>query len=590
MKASNSDELDLGFGFADMPATCRDVPRPNFAPERSEAEWWRTAVIYEIYPRSFADANGDGIGDLLGVRRRLPYLADLGIDAIWLTPFYPSPLADGGYDISDYRDVDPRLGSLTDFDDLTSAAHTLGIKILVDIVPNHTSEEHPWFREAVAAGPHSEARRRYIFRDGTGPDGDEPPTDWRSHFGGSAWQRVPDGQWYCHLFAREQPDLNWDNPEVREYFLNTLRFWADRGVDGFRVDVAHGLAKDLTEPLRSQPNLDANLPSDGTDPLYDRTEVHHIYETWRQVFDQYDPPRMAVAETWTPTTSRNHLYGRPTELGQVFDFSLLKSTWNRDQLRSVIDDALTHNREAGGGLTWVLSSHDVPRHASRLAHGDDVDLDAWLLSGGTSPRADERLGLRRARAATLMMLALPGSAYLYQGEELGLPEVTDIPVHLLHDPIYQRTSGALKGRDGCRVPIPWTRSGPSFGFSTGPGWLRQPDDFASHSVEAQDHVPGSTLEMYRAALAIRRGSAALQSNQMTWVDTTAEVLAFSRGAGFYCVTNFAANPLPLPVGATVLVTSAAGAGGNKIPAETAVWIAADPNHVPGQGRPRPGRQ
>lgn len=581
MTAVNRSEPETGEDCVDATSTHWAVPRAENAPNPSESEWWRTAVVYEIYPRSFSDANGDGIGDLLGVRNRLPYLADLGVDAIWLTPFYPSPLADGGYDISDYRDVDPRLGSLADFDDLTATAHHLGIKIVIDIVPNHTSEEHPWFREALAAGPHSPARERYIFRDGTGPDGDEPPSDWRSHFGGSAWQRLPDGQWYCHLFAREQPDLNWDNLEVRQYFLDTLRFWADRGVDGFRVDVAHALAKDLSEPLRSQPNLDADLPYDGTDPLYDRTEVHQIYETWRRVFDQYDPPRMAVAETWTPTSSRNHLYGRPSELGQVFDFALLKSTWNRDQLVSVIKDALAHNREAGGGLTWVLSSHDVPRHASRLALGDEVDLDAWLLSGGRSPHVNEHLGLRRARAATLMMLALPGSAYLYQGEELGLPEVTDIPVHLLHDPIYQRTSGALKGRDGCRVPIPWTRSGPSFGFGAGSGWLSQPDGFASYAVEAQSGVPGSTLEMYRTALALRHGNAALQGQQMTWLDTTPPVLAFSRGANFHCVTNFASRSLVLPRGVTVLAMSGPIEGQHEVPSDTTAWIAADASHLSG---------
>ncbi len=306
----------------------------NFA-EPVDPDWWRTAVVYQIYPRSFADSNGDGIGDLAGVRDRLGYLADLGIDAIWLTPFYPSPLADGGYDISDYRDVDHRLGTLTDFDELTRDAHSRGIKVIVDIVPNHTSDRHPWFQQALGTGPGSPARDRYIFRDGTGPHGQEPPADWRSHFGGSAWERLPDGQWYLHLFAREQPDLNWDNQDVRADFIHTLRFWADRGVDGFRVDVAHSLAKDLSHPLRSQPHLDQRLPMDGTDPLYDRDEVHDIYRQWREIFNEYDPPRMAVAETWHPTSTRTYLYARPDELGQVFDFSLLKSHWDRDQFQRV---------------------------------------------------------------------------------------------------------------------------------------------------------------------------------------------------------------------------------------------------------------
>ena len=437
-------------------------------------EWWRTAVVYQVYPRSFADADGDGIGDLPGLTARLPYLADLGVDALWLTPFYPSPLADGGYDIADYRDVDPRLGTLDDADTLIAAAHAADIRILIDIVPNHTSDRHPWFREALAAAPGSAARDRYHFRRGRGEDGSEPPSDWVSHFGGSAWERLPDGQWYLHLFAREQPDLNWDNADVRAYFEGTLRFWADRGVDGFRIDVAHALVKDMTEPLRSQTTLDAALPRDGSDPLYDREGLHEIYRSWRRVFDEYDPPRMAVAETWTPTSFRNYLYARPDELGQVFDFALSKAPWDHDTVAAVVRTSLADQFEyagADGGLTWVLSSHDVPRHASRLALPPGVDPMAWLVSDGTDPVIDGAAGLRRATAATLLMLALPGSAYLYQGEELGLFEVADLPADALQDPIWERTGHTMKGRDGCRVPLPWTRSGPSFGFGAGPGWL-----------------------------------------------------------------------------------------------------------------------
>src|SRR3712207_3473147 len=281
------------------------------------ADWWRQACVYQIYPRSFADSNGDGIGDLPGVTSRIGYLADLGVDAIWLSPFYPSALADGGYDVDDYRDVAPELGTLADFDALVAAAHARNIKVIVDIVPNHTSDRHSWFVEALASPPGSAARARYIFRDGTGPDGSQPPSDWISHFGGPAWTRLPDGQWYCHLFAPEQPDLNWDNPEVREDFKTTLRFWADRGVDGYRVDVAHALAKDLSEPLRSKPVLeDTTMPLDGSDPLFDRDEVHQIYAEWREVFDSYDPPRTAVAEAFAPS-ERRALYARPTELGQA---------------------------------------------------------------------------------------------------------------------------------------------------------------------------------------------------------------------------------------------------------------------------------
>ncbi|GAB3547865.1 glycoside hydrolase family 13 protein [Arthrobacter tumbae] len=541
-------------------------------PNNDTANWWKNAVIYQVYPRSFADSNADGIGDLAGVTSRLEYLADLGIDAIWLSPFYPSPLADGGYDISNYRDVDPRLGTLEDFDQLTRAAHALGIRIIVDIVPNHTSEEHPWFQQALNAGPGSPERDRYIFHDGKGANGEEPPADWQSHFGGSAWERTNDGQWYCHLFAKEQPDLNWGNQEVRQYFLDTLRFWSDRGVDGFRVDVAHSLAKDLSEPLRSQPYLDTRIPVDGTDPLYDRDEVHAIYETWRQVFNEYDPPRMAVAETWHPTSKRTYLYARPTELGQVFDFSLLKASWGAADFRAVIQRSLDDHHGVGGGLTWVLSNHDVPRHASRYALPDDIHPDQWLISNGTSPIVDQNLGLRRARAATLMMLALPGSAYLYQGEELGLPEVPDLPEHALQDPVWFRTGGKLKGRDGCRVPLPWTIAGPSCGFGAGTAWLPQPSEFGKYSVEAQQGVDGSTLEMYREALRRRREIPALASADFAWSDDLPTgIIGFNRGDGFRCLMNAGSESHPLPSGAKVLSASIPVTS-EGIPADSTVWL------------------
>lgn len=538
-----------------------------------DPDWWRTAVVYQIYPRSFADSNGDGIGDLAGVRSRLGYLANLGIDAIWLTPFYPSPLADGGYDISNYRDVDTRLGTLADFDDLTNDAHTRGIKVIIDIVPNHTSDQHPWFQLALAAGPGSPERDRYIFRDGTGPDGQEPPSDWCSHFGGSAWQRVPDGQWYLHLFAREQPDLNWENPGVKKDFIDTLRFWADRGVDGFRIDVAHSLAKDLSHPLRSQPHLDQQLPMDGTDPLYDRDEVHAIYRDWRKVFNDYDPPRMAVAETWHPTSTRTYLYARQDELGQVFDFSLLKSHWDRDQYQQVIQRSIDDHRAAGGGLTWVLSSHDIPRHASRLALPIDVQPEAWLVTNGTAPVIDPDRAVRRARAATLMMLALPGSSYLFQGEELGLLEVADLPVEALRDPVWERTGHTLKGRDGCRVPLPWTTGGSSFGFGDNGSWLPQPAWFGSVSVQAQDGAWDSTLQMYRDALQLRRKLQAPDS-EVLWATTTdLDVLDFTRSNGWRSITNFSATPKDLgPQPGKVIFASQPVTDHRVLPAETTVWL------------------
>jgi alpha-glucosidase len=532
--------------------------------------WWRTAVVYEVYVRSFADSNGDGIGDLEGLLGRLPYLVDLGVDALWLSPFYPSPLADGGYDVADYRDVDPRLGTLETFDSFVGAAHRAGIKVIIDIVANHTSEQHRWFREALAAAPGSPARDRYIFRDGVGTGGMEPPSDWRSHFGGPAWERVGDGQWYCHLFTREQPDLNWANAEVREYFVGTLRFWADRGVDGFRVDVAHTLAKDLTEPLRSQPSLDLQLPLDGSDPLYDRDDVHTIYEQWRQVFDEYTPPRMAVAETWHPTSPRTYRYARPTELGQVFDFSLSKCAWDRDDVAAAVRRTLEHHRTGGSGLTWVLSSHDTIRHASRFGLRADVDVDAWLLTDGTQPPLDPFVGRRRARSATLMMLALPGSPYLFQGEELGLLEVADLPIDALKDPTWERSGGTRKGRDGCRVPLPWTPQRPSFGFGAGGSWLPQPTSFVGDCVEAQLAGTDSSLSMYRRAIAVRR-RLGVDDDDVEWRSgEDREILHFRRSNGWECVVNFSATAKPLPTG--VVVLSSEPVAGNMLPGEAAVWI------------------
>jgi len=533
-----------------------------------DANWWRQATVYQIYPRSFADSNGDGIGDLPGVTSRIGYLADLGVDAIWLSPFYPSALADGGYDVDDYRNVAPELGTLDDFDALVAAAHAAGIRVVVDIVPNHTSDRHPWFVEALAAAPGSAARDRYIFRDGTGPDGSLPPSDWPSHFGGPAWTRLPDGQWYCHLFARQQPDLNWDNPEVREDFKTTLRFWADRGVDGYRVDVAHALAKDLSEPLRSKPSLYDSLGTDGNDPLFDRDEVHEIYAEWRQVFNSYDPPRTAVAEAFA-RSERRALYARPTGLGQAFNFDLLRSDFDADQFREVITFCLAEAARVGSSSTWVLSNHDVVRHPSRYALPPGVDLDDWLMSDGALPLPDEVAGLRRARAATLLMLALPGSSYLYQGEELGLHEVSDLPASALRDPIWQRTLNTKKGRDGCRVPLPWTDEGDSYGFGSGPSWLPQPAGFSRQAVSAQLGNPESTLEMYREALRVRRQ---LQgAEELEWLPTDRpEVLHFVRPGGWHCVTNFGTESVPVP--ARVVRVSSVALTPGRLPGESTVWL------------------
>ncbi|MFF1406439.1 glycoside hydrolase family 13 protein [Streptomyces sp. NPDC058294] len=539
-------------------------------------DWWRQAVIYQVYPRSFADADGDGLGDLRGITERLNHLATLGVDALWLSPFYPSELADGGYDVADHRDVDPRLGTLDDFDALVTEAHRLGLKVVVDIVPNHTSDRHPWFQEALRAAPGSAARDRYIFRAGRGAHGELPPTDWQSLFGGSAWRRVPDGEWYLHLFAPEQPDLNWDNDEVRADFRTTLRFWSDRGVDGFRVDVAHGLAKDLTEPLRDVGHVGASgeeallMVPPGSHPYWDRDEVHDIYRDWRKVFDAYSPPRTAVAEAWVPGT-RRALYARPDELGQAFNFEYLGAPWDAEELRDVITASLATARAVGASATWVLSNHDVVRHASRLVLPPGTDPAAWLLSGGSAPAVDPAAGLVRARAATLLMLALPGSAYLYQGEELGLPEVADLPTEVLQDPIWEQTGHVRKGRDGCRVPLPWTTTGPSYGFGPGAAWLPQPESFAAYAVEAQAGTEGSTLELYRTALRLRRKL--LEGETLTWTpEAPAGVLDFTRGDAWRCVTNLGAGPVPLPPG-EVLLSSAPLPVGGGLPPDTTVWLA-----------------
>ena len=544
-----------------------------------DPDWWRQAVVYQVYPRSFADADGDGLGDLQGITQRLGHLAALGVDALWLSPFYPSELADGGYDVADYRDVDPRLGTLDDFDAMVAEAHRLGLKVMVDIVPNHTSRLHSWFQEALAAAPGSAARDRYVFRDGRGEDGQLPPTDWPSVFGGSAWEQLPDGQWYLHLFTPEQPDLNWDNEEVREDFRTTLRFWSDRGVDGFRVDVAHALAKDLAEPLRDVGPIAANsedvldsIPP-GSHPYYDRDEVHAIYRDWRHaVLDTYTPPRMAVAEAWVPA-ARRALYARPDELGQAFNFEYLEAGWHAEQLREVITGSLVTARAAGASATWVLSNHDVVRHASRLMLPPGTDPNTWLLSNGHTPPVDTAAGLRRARAATLLMLALPGSSYVYQGEELGLPEVADLPVEVLQDPIWEQQGHTHKGRDGCRVPIPWTRTGPSYGFGAGPAWLPQPASFASYAVEAQDGTEGSTLELYRTALRLRRKL--LAGEELTWApDSPPGVLHFARSDGWRCVTNLSDVPVALPPG-EVLLSSEPAAGDGQLgllAPDTTVWL------------------
>ncbi|MFF7361497.1 alpha-amylase family glycosyl hydrolase [Streptomyces sp. NPDC008125] len=562
----------------------------SFPSSPRDADWWRQAVIYQIYPRSFADSDGDGLGDIPGVTSRLDYLADLGVDAVWLSPFYPSQLADGGYDVADYRDVDPRLGTLDDFDEMVATARRLGLRIMVDIVPNHSSDQHVWFQEALRAAPGSAARERYVFRDGRGDDGELPPTDWPSSFGGPAWTRVADGQWYLHLYAPQQPDFNWDNPEVREDFHDTLRFWSDRGVAGFRVDVAHGLAKDLRAPLRDlgdqqsyQPDA---LPVDGSHPLWDRDAVHEIYRGWRQVFNAYDPPRFAVAEAWVGT-SRRMAYASADGLGQAFNFDFLGARLDAGEMRATIDTALADARHAGATSTWVLSNHDVVRHVSRYALPGDHrkrDIEAWLLTDGREPAPDLAAGERKARAAALLMLALPGSAYVYQGEELGLPEVADLDRADLQDPMWVRSGGRVKGRDGCRVPLPWTTEGTSFGFGSGGSWLPQPSGWGRYAAEAQSGDAGSFLQLYREALRLRRTLVADETLAWTGPQEPAHqgLLHFERAGGWQTVSNLSDEPGRLPRGEVLLAS--APLTDDTLPPWTTVWLRTGTASVSRSGR------
>jgi len=522
-------------------------------------EWWRDAVVYEVYVRSFADSDGDGIGDLPGVISRLPYLRDLGVDAIWLTPFFTSPQHDHGYDVADYRDVDPLFGQLADADALVARAHELGLRVIIDLVPNHTSVQHPWFRAALAAGPGSPERARYLFRDGLDGAQDAPPNNWVSVFGGPAWTQVDDGQWYLHLFDRSQPDLDWRNLEVGDMFEDVLTFWLDRGADGFRVDVAHGLFKEAG--LRDQAIVGGVEPASGPlvpdvpmvertaldEPMWDQPEVHDVYRRWHDVLARYAGDRILVAEAWTEQPESMARYIRPDEMSQAFNFAWLLAPWSATAFTDVIAATLAATGSVDASPTWVLSNHDVDRHVSRYG-------------GGT-------VGLARARAATLTMLALPGSSYLYQGEELGLEQV-DVAPEDRQDPSWFRTG--VPGRDGCRVPMPWSGTAAPFGFGPGPGrpWIPQPPSWASLTVEAQANDPDSTLSFYRAALMARRSFATTAGDSVEMLDLGDDSVAFRRGSVTVAL-NCGDSAVDLPAGEVLL---ASGVIADGLPPDTAVWL------------------
>ena len=546
----------------------------------SVSEWWRSAVIYQVYIRSFADSDGDGLGDINGIRSRLPHLVDLGVDAIWINPWYPSPMADAGYDVSNYRDVEPRFGTLAEAKSLIDEAHALGLRVVLDIVPNHTSNHHPWFVEALAAEQDSAARGRYLFAEGQGEAGEHEPNDWRSAFGGPAWTRVMQsdgtpGQWYLHLFAPEQPDLNWNNTEVRAEFESILRFWFDRGVDGFRIDVAHSLTKQDGFPDVGQRPV---VSADGEwrdHPHWDRDDVHDVYRSWRAVADSYSPPRVFVAEAWVEQPHRLARYLRPDELHTAFNFDYLRAPWLAAPLQATIDATLVQHAAVGAPPTWVLSNHDVARHPSRYARVQTSN-PPFTLDGLLGHPGDFELGLKRARAAALLTLALPGSAYIYQGEELGLAEVEDLAESVLQDPTWKRSGHTLRGRDGCRVPIPWSGAQSPFGFSpphaSSPPWLPQPVSWGAVSAEVLGTEPDSMLALYRAALLIRRTHPGLGDGPLRWIDMAPGALAFERGQGFVCVVNLSAAPVVVPADTLITLASGPLTVNGDIPPDVALWV------------------
>lgn len=539
------------------------------AQPETDATWWRGAVIYQVYPRSFADGNGDGTGDIAGLRSRLPYLRDLGVDAIWVTPWYVSPLADGGYDVADYRAIDPAFGTLEEAEALIGEALALGIRTIIDIVPNHVSDQHAWFQAALAAGPGSPERERFWFHPGKGEDGGQIPTHWVSDFQGETWTRTtgPDGEpgeWYLHLFAPQQPDLNWSHPDVRAEFEDVLRFWFDRGVAGIRIDSAALLVKDAALPEVPF------APGPGEHPHVDRDELHDVYRSWRALADGYEGTRVLVGEVWLADRTRFAQYLRPDEMHTAFNFDFMARPWDAKQLRESIDVTLAAHSLVGAPATWVLSNHDVTRPVTRYGR-HDTSFAFTAKRFGTP--TDLVVGHRRARAAALLTAALPGSLYVYQGDELGLPEVEDLPRELLQDPMHFRSRGVDPGRDGCRVPLPWSGTVPPFGFGP-PGaaapWLPQPRAWSGLSVEHQSSDPRSMLHLYRDVLARRRSEAALGDGTLAWLDAPDDVLAFTRG-DVACVVNLGTEPVDLPAHTDVLLTSDPLVGG-QLPRDTAAWL------------------
>ncbi|OBI85833.1 alpha-amylase [Mycobacterium asiaticum] len=522
--------------------------------DQAAQPWWQSAVFYQVYPRSFADSDGDGVGDLDGLADRLDHLAWLGVDAIWVNPVTVSPMADHGYDVADPRDIDPLFGGMAAFERLIAAAHARNIKVTMDVVPNHTSSQHPWFQAALAAGPGTDARDRYFFRDGRGPDGLLPPNNWESVFGGPAWTRViePDGnpgQWYLHLFDTEQPDLNWDNPEIFDDFEKTLRFWLERGVDGFRIDVAHGMAKPAGLPDAPDAAVEILRHSD-EDPRFNRPHVHAIHRDIRTVMNDY-PDAVTVGEVWVHDNAQWAEYVRPDELHLGFNFRLTRTDFDATEIHAAVQNSLEAAALENATPTWTLSNHDVGREVTRYGGGE--------------------VGLARAKAMVMLMLALPGAAFVYNGSELGLPDV-DLPDEVLQDPTWERSGHTERGRDKCRVPMPWSGDAPPFGFSTNPDtWLPMPADWAALTVGKQRADTGSTLAFFREVIRLREARAEFEGTAIDWLSSPTGVLIFRRrGGGLVCVLNAGDRPVALPPGELLL--SSAPLVDGRLPADSAAWL------------------
>lgn len=554
---------------------------------KPNAEWWRSSVIYQIYPRSFADGNGDGMGDLKGITDRLPSLAELGVDAVWFSPFFKSPQKDAGYDVSDYKDIDPLFGSLADFDVMVAEAKRLGLKVIVDLVPNHSSDQHKLFQAALKAAPGSPERDMYIFRDGKGKHGELPPNNWPSVFGGNAWTRItePDGkpgQWYLHIFDSTQPDFNWDNPAVADEFDSVLRFWLDRGAAGFRIDVAHGLVKRAGMPDIEdfdttmggvKPDSELTIEElEAKNPYWGQPEVHKIIRRWRAILDEYDD-RVMCAEAWVLPLDRMANWVRPDEYHQTFNFGYLETPWDRAKLTETINDSLTAFGKVGAPSTWVLSNHDVIRHATRMAYPLDKLPKQGDGIGPDSVQPDEAMGQRVSRAATAFMLGLPGGAYLYQGEELGLPEHTTLEGKFREDPTWFRTKGERVGRDGCRVPIPWESHSPAYGFSsTGKSWLPQPESYARYARDLQEGIAGSTLELYKRLLKVRR-ELKLGAGNFAWAPEYQDnnTLAYINN-GVLVLSNFTGDNVIVPAGEILATTQHDLSVEGELEHDQTVWI------------------